>query len=86
MSTQSNRKWTRIDKRRQLAHELLESWLNGNREYVLDALGYPRTSDPATANRSRVLAALVCVAIEGGHGDRYTRALQEICERIYRER
>lgn len=35
MSTESNRKWARVDKRRERAHQLLESWINGNHAHVL---------------------------------------------------
>ena len=78
MSTESNRKWARVDKRRAHAHELLESWINGNRNTVL------RDMERNPQSR-RLLAAMVDIAIDSGHGDRFTKAIGEICERIYRE-
>jgi hypothetical protein len=78
MSTASNKKWTRVDARRKHAYELLELWLNGNRDYVLEQL--ERNPQPR-----RLLAAVACVALERGHGDRYLDAAREICDRIYRE-
>lgn len=79
MSTQSNRKWTRVDARRALAHEFLELWLAGHQEVTLQRM-------EAHPQARRLLAAMVAVALEPGHGDRYTEAMRAISDRIYRER
>jgi hypothetical protein len=82
MSTESNRRWTKVDIRRVRAHELLEYWLRDrrdDRDHVLFVLA-------RNPQARRLLAAVVAVATDPGHGDRYLPALREICELIYREK
>jgi hypothetical protein len=94
MSTESNRKWARVDKRRALAAELLTNWQSGDREAVLKRLGYHGLNakgDGTGIVRGRLLAAVACVALDhstvGALKDEpHLQALAAICEAIYRER
>jgi hypothetical protein len=79
VSTQSNAKWTRVDARREFAHQLLEAWLLGHKEHVLDQL--ERNPQPR-----RLLAAVAAIALEPMHGDRYAESARQICDHVYRER
>ena len=94
MSTESNRKWARVDKRRARAAELLTSWQNGDREAALKQLGYHGQNakgDGTGIVRGRLLAAVACVALDHStvgavREEPYLQALAAICEAIYRER
>jgi hypothetical protein len=94
MSTESNRKWARIDKRRALAAELLTSWQNSDRKAVLKHLGYHGQNakgDGTGIVRGRLLAAVACVALDQStigtvREEPYLQTLAAICEAIYRER
>jgi hypothetical protein len=75
MSTQSNRKWSRIDGRIAEARQLLDMWTRDdpdNREYVMRR----------AVTSTHMLAAIVHAASTPAQ----RLAADEICERIARER
>ena len=75
MSTDSNRKWARIDGRIAEARQLLDMWAADtldNREYVM--------------RRAMVSTRMLAAIVHAARTPEQRLAVDEICERIARER
>ncbi len=75
----------RIDGRFRRAHELIEQWVNGNREHVFKELGLTNGARAGKAV-ARMVAAIGWTAATGTLGHARVIAVGEMLEAIARER
>lgn len=85
MSAEYNARCDRVDARFRRAHELVEMWMNGNRDHVLHEMSFHRDRTTGKA-AARMVAAIGWKAATGTLDRAQQIAVGEILEAIAREK